>query len=119
MRPDGAAAHRPGGVIRRPRPALGWIVHAGGVTTGHILWGDAASAQPLPQETNPMSNPTAKTHAAPRRQTMSLSRFAWGLSAWFGGLAFCFGFGVTAPSWVALVLTVLAAGAATVSQKAA
>jgi hypothetical protein len=67
-----------------------------------------------------MSNTkTARTHAAPRRQTMSTSRFAWGLSAWLGGLAFCIGFGVSAPAWVALALTVLAAAAATISQKTA
>jgi MFS transporter, DHA1 family, inner membrane transport protein len=34
--------------------------------------------------------------------------FAAGLSAWLGGAAFCIGFGITAPSWVALGLGVVA-----------
>jgi hypothetical protein len=33
--------------------------------------------------------------------------FASKLSAWFGGVAFCIGFGVSAPVWVAGGLTVL------------
>ena len=32
---------------------------------------------------------------------------ASGLSAWFGGVAFCIGFGINAPIWVAGALTVL------------
>ena len=33
--------------------------------------------------------------------------FIAGLSAWLGGIAFCIGFGVDAPVWVAAVVTVL------------
>ena len=33
--------------------------------------------------------------------------FAAGLSAWLGGVAFCIGFGISAPVWVAAVATVL------------
>jgi hypothetical protein len=37
----------------------------------------------------------------------SLSTFATGLAAWLGGVAFCVGVGVSAPVWVAGVLTML------------
>ena len=49
---------------------------------------------------------------AERKRDVKISSFAGGLSAWLGGVAFCVGFGVSAPSWVALILTVfiLAAG---------
>ena len=33
--------------------------------------------------------------------------FATALSAWLGGVAFCIGFRISAPVWVALILTVL------------
>ena len=54
--------------------------------------------------------------AAERKRNVALSSFAGGLSAWLGGVAFCVGFGVTAPGWVALVVTVLAVAATNVSR---
>jgi hypothetical protein len=54
--------------------------------------------------------------SAEQKRDVALASFAGGLSAWLGGVAFCIGFGVTAPGWVALVLTVFAATAAGVSR---
>ena len=54
--------------------------------------------------------------AAEKKRNVALSSFAGGLSAWLGGVAFCVGFGVTAPGSVALVVTVLAVVATTVSR---
>jgi hypothetical protein len=48
-----------------------------------------------------------------------MSTFFGGLAAWLGGVAFCFGFGVTGPTWVAAVLTVLSAAAVGVSRAVA
>jgi hypothetical protein len=43
-------------------------------------------------------------------KSAAVGSFATGLSAWLGGIAFCFGFGITAPAWVAGPLTVLSVG---------
>jgi predicted MFS family arabinose efflux permease len=40
---------------------------------------------------------------------------ASGLSAWLGGVAFCAGVGLTAPTWVAAPLTVLSVGIAAIT----
>ena len=52
---------------------------------------------------------------AEKKRNVALSSFAGGVSAWLGGVAFCVGFGVIAPAWGALVLTVLSLSAAKVS----
>jgi|KBSSwiStaDraftv2_1062776.scaffolds.fasta_scaffold26098_2 membrane protein implicated in regulation of membrane protease activity len=52
---------------------------------------------------------------AEKKRNVALSGFAGGLSAWLGGVAFCVGFGVVAPTWVALAVTVLSATAAALS----
>jgi predicted MFS family arabinose efflux permease len=41
-----------------------------------------------------------------------------GLSAWLGGVAFCIGFGVSAPVWVAGVVTVLSVAFARLGARA-
>jgi predicted MFS family arabinose efflux permease len=41
-----------------------------------------------------------------------------GLSAWLGGVAFCIGFGVNAPVWVAGVVTVLSVAFARIGARA-
>ena len=58
----------------------------------------------------------AETGAAARKRGVRLSTFAGGLSAWVGGVAFCVGFGLAAPTWVALPLTVVSAAAGGVSR---
>jgi hypothetical protein len=50
-----------------------------------------------------------------RKRTVALSSFAGGLSAWVGGVAFCVGMGVAAPTWVALPLTAVSVTAAGLS----
>jgi hypothetical protein len=47
----------------------------------------------------------AAGHAAPSEQKISTA--ATGLAAWLGGVAFCVGLGVSGPTWLAAVLTVL------------
>jgi membrane protein implicated in regulation of membrane protease activity len=59
---------------------------------------------------------SAESATAEKKRNVALSSFAGGLSAWLGGVAFCVGFGVTAPGWVALVVTVLAVAATNVSR---
>ena len=52
-------------------------------------------------------------HASKPRKVVSRENaltLATGLSAWLGGVAFCIGFGVSAPVWVAGVVTVLSVG---------
>jgi membrane protein implicated in regulation of membrane protease activity len=61
-----------------------------------------------------MTNSHTPTRAGRRA---SLSTFVGGLSAWLGGVAFCVGFGVSAPAWMALVLTVLSVAAAGLSRR--
>ena len=51
-----------------------------------------------------------------RNRSVALSSFAGGLSAWAGGVAFCVGVGVAAPTWVALPLTVVSVTAAGLSR---
>jgi MFS transporter, DHA1 family, inner membrane transport protein len=51
-----------------------------------------------------ITKPTA--HA----KNAAAGNLATGLSAWLGGVAFCAGFGITAPAWVAGPLTVLSVG---------
>jgi len=58
----------------------------------------------------------ADTRAAAEKRGVKLSTFTGGLSAWLGGVAFCVGFGLAAPTWVALPLTVGSAAAAGVSR---
>jgi predicted MFS family arabinose efflux permease len=45
------------------------------------------------------------TTSNPKRTAQA--KFASGLSAWFGGVAFSIGFGISAPVWMAGGLTVL------------
>jgi hypothetical protein len=64
---------------------------------------------------SPHAQDRGSISAAEKKRNVRLSSFAGGLSAWLGGVAFCIGFGITAPSWVALILTVLILTAAKVS----
>ena len=78
--------------------------HPVGTTTGHTATLDPAV----------MTSSHTPKDAARRA---SLSTFVGGLSAWLGGIAFCVGFGVSAPAWMALVLTVLSLAAGGLSRK--
>lgn len=65
---------------------------------------------------SPHAHDRGSSSAAEKKRNVRLSSFAGGLSAWLGGAAFCIGFGITAPSWVALILTVAVLAAGKVSQ---
>jgi membrane protein implicated in regulation of membrane protease activity len=58
---------------------------------------------------------TAVVASAPGR-SQNLTTFLNGLAAWLGGIAFCFGSGVTGPKWIAAILTVVSVAAATIAR---
>jgi DHA1 family inner membrane transport protein len=51
--------------------------------------------------------PTGDAEKAAAGKQLNAGSFATGLSAWLGGIAFCIGVGLTAPTYVAAGLTVL------------
>jgi hypothetical protein len=62
------------------------------------------------------ADPDTRSATALRKRNVALSGFAGGLSAWVGGVAFCVGVGLAAPTWIALPLTVLSVTAAGLSR---
>ena len=60
--------------------------------------------------------PATRSATASKKRTVAVSSVAGGLSAWLGGVAFCVGVGVAAPTWVALPLTVLSVTAGGLSR---
>jgi hypothetical protein len=63
--------------------------------------------------TNRSTTAIAATAAA---KSQSMTTFLSGLAAWLGGVAFCFGSGLTGPRWVAAIVTVLSIAAVTLSR---
>jgi hypothetical protein len=53
-----------------------------------------------------MSSMHHPARTAAGRKSFNMAQFLSGFAAWLGGVAFCIGFGVTAPTWVAAALTV-------------
>jgi hypothetical protein len=102
-------------------------IHPLGVTTSHTAGVEAAEASRRGdyhrrrRNSMDLSHTSRSAHedtsdaAAEKKRNVRVSSFAGGLSAWLGGIAFCVGFGVIAPAWGAIVLTVLSVSAAIVS----